>query len=95
MNQRPSGYEPDELPDCSIRISVQITSQSKVLKLLLSLHSFKRLVAGAGFEPTTVRVMSPRATRLLHPNKMQIKLSQPKTCLSCLVESLRLKRIDW
>ena len=31
MNQRPSGYEPDELPDCS-------TPRQEKINILLSLH---------------------------------------------------------
>jgi hypothetical protein len=42
LNLRPSGYEPDELPDCSIP---RLKSAFFMLKI--------QVVAGAGFEPTT------------------------------------------
>ncbi len=44
LNRRPSGYEPDELPSCSI--------PRPCMSLLSTMRAVK-LVAGAGFEPPT------------------------------------------
>ena len=52
LNRRPSGYEPDELPGCSIPRPYLNTEQS-VLSGVLHIHRLLKLVAGAGFEPTT------------------------------------------
>jgi hypothetical protein len=49
-NQRPSGYEPDELPDCSTPRHLDIL---KYISTYTYFYVHFKLVAGAGFEPTT------------------------------------------
>tara|TARA_E500000331_G_scaffold27986_1_gene23704 strand:- start:305 stop:592 length:288 start_codon:yes stop_codon:yes gene_type:complete len=48
LNLRPSGYEPDELPDCSIPRLYGKACLCNAFKFWLF-----SVVAGAGFEPTT------------------------------------------
>ncbi|MEL4334750.1 hypothetical protein AAEI02_23065, partial [Shewanella xiamenensis] len=50
LNQRPSGYEPDELPCCSIPRPSNAADNCFNSVIL-------ELVAGAGFEPTTFAVV--------------------------------------
>ncbi|ESE42745.1 bacteriophage replication protein [Shewanella decolorationis S12] len=51
LNQRPSGYEPDELPSCSIPRPILMIY--KIGYPFEYHHLGFKLVAGAGFEPTT------------------------------------------
>ncbi len=62
LNLRPSGYEPDELPDSSIPRLKHCTFYRDILSdallrfILVSMFVYTNidyLVAGAGFEPTT------------------------------------------
>ena len=71
LNRRPSGYEPDELPDCSIP-RLKFVDLFKVAYITTWLP-IKELVAGAGFEPTTFGLWARRATRLLHPAPVYFK----------------------
>ncbi len=62
LNQRPLGYEPNELPDCSTPRQIHHYGTTRLLKRTphnqtkttqRTARHFPKMVAGAGFEPTT------------------------------------------
>src|SRR5437773_7687651 len=65
LNQRPSGYEPDELPGCSTPRLHYVAGDDEIkLKMILrDNHSTSQELAPAvGFEPTTNRLTADRST---------------------------------
>ena len=56
MNQRPSGYEPDELPDCSIP---QQQKFSHLHQLIFWIH---KLVRKGGLEPPRPKALPPQGS---------------------------------
>ena len=64
LNQRPSGYEPDELPGCSTpRFHYGDSDDEINLKMSFreKFHEFK-MAPAVGFEPTTNRLTADRST---------------------------------
>jgi hypothetical protein len=66
LNQRPSGYEPDELPGCSTpRLNYVGTDHEIKLKDDPAPHRLRdrlKLAPAVGFEPTTNRLTADRST---------------------------------
>ena len=65
LNQRPSGYEPDELPGCSTP-RVHYVVRDDEIKLKNGLRDTdpgnEELAPAVGFEPTTNRLTADRST---------------------------------
>ncbi len=65
LNQRPSGYEPDELPGCSTpRFEYAERDYEIKLKVncALMFAEMEELAPAVGFEPTTNRLTADRST---------------------------------
>jgi hypothetical protein len=65
LNQRPSGYEPDELPGCSTpRCKYADAGDEIKPEILYEDNDFaaQRMAPAVGFEPTTNRLTADRST---------------------------------
>jgi hypothetical protein len=66
LNQRPSGYEPDELPGCSTPRDEYVNSENEIKSKSAACTTIQPMRPGlapaVGFEPTTNRLTADRST---------------------------------